>query len=238
MAVLLAFAAGTLSVLSPCVLPLLPIVGASALQQGRLGPVALALGMALSFASMGVLLGLAGASIGLASSEVARLLGAAAMIALGSVLLVARLSSLFASWTEPLAGWVSERLGHVGGNGLGPQFLIGALLGIVWSPCTGPVLGAAMGMTTQVNTLVGAISTMLAFGLGSATPLLLLAYGAQHSTRRWRERASGIGSVGRRALGGLLMATGTLVLTGTDRVLEAVAVAHTPAWLVDLSTAL
>jgi len=77
---------------------------------------------------------------------------------------------------------------------------------------------------------------MLAFGLGAALPLLLLGLLSRETLMRWRERLRAAGKSGKIAMGVILVATGFLVLTGLDKVLEARLVDLSPAWLTELTT--
>ncbi|MFL1877098.1 cytochrome c biogenesis protein CcdA, partial [Hansschlegelia beijingensis] len=100
----LAFGAGVLSVLSPCVLPLLPIVFAAAASEHRLGPLALAAGLALSFVAIGLFVATIGFAAGLDSS-VFRAVGAFLLIAIGVVLLLPAAGRAFARAAAPAADW-------------------------------------------------------------------------------------------------------------------------------------
>ncbi len=137
-----AFLAGLLSVLSPCVLPLVPIVLGTAASEHRLGPVALALGLALSFTAIGLFVATIGFSIGL-DGDVFRGAGAVLLILLGLVLMLPRLQAQVATAAGPVGAWAEDRFGGFGSGGLSGQFGVGLLLGAAWSPCVGPTLGAA-----------------------------------------------------------------------------------------------
>ncbi|MBI2240745.1 MAG: sulfite exporter TauE/SafE family protein [Magnetospirillum gryphiswaldense] len=225
-----AWVAGMLSTLSPCVLPLIPVLLGSALQAHRLGPVALAGGLAVSFASLGVVLAGLGFAIGLESALV-RNSAATVMGIFGLVLLVPALGRGFAVLASPLAGSGSSVLGRVSGDGLGGQFLLGLLLGAVWSPCTGPTLGAAVGLAGGRDTAFQAALVMVVFALGAATPMLMLAYGLSS----WRKRLGSWAKNAKPVMGGILLAVAALVLSGLDKTAETVLVAAMPDWLVNLS---
>src|SRR5512143_504217 len=109
----LAFLAGVLSVLSPCVLPLLPIVLGTAASEHRLGPVALAVGLGLSFVTIGLFVASIGFAAGL-DTDVFRAISAALLIAVGLVLLMPKLQAQFTLAASPVGNWVDERLriGH------------------------------------------------------------------------------------------------------------------------------
>src|SRR5215470_9579158 len=137
----LAFVAGVLSILSPCVLPLIPIVLGTAASQQRLGPVALAIGLAVSFVAVGLFVATIGYSIGV-DAGVFRAASA-------TVLLVPRLQARLALASGPIANWTDQRFGNAHGNGIAGQFWVGVLLGAAWSPCVGPTLGAASLLAAQ-----------------------------------------------------------------------------------------
>jgi cytochrome c biogenesis protein CcdA len=231
----LAFLAGVLSTLSPCVLPLLPIVLGTAVSAHRAGPLALAAGLALSFVVIGLFVATIGFSIGL-DTGVFRAAAAVLLIAIGLVLLVPRFQAQVALAAGPVSNWTEQRFGGLSGNGLGGQFGVGLLLGAVWSPCVGPTLGAASLLAAQGSNLGYVTVAMLMFGLGAALPLLLLGLVSRETLMRWRERMLAAGKSGKIVMGVLLVATGFLVLTGLDKALETILVDWSPAWLTELTT--
>jgi cytochrome c biogenesis protein CcdA len=216
----LAFAAGMLSILSPCVLPILPIVLGAAATEQRLGPVALAIGLATSFVAIGLFVATIGFSIGF-DAGLFRYVAAALMVALGAALLLPGLTA---------------RIALAGGPGLPGQFVIGLLLGAAWSPCVGPTLGAASLLAAQGRDLGEVGGIMFVFGLGAALPLLALGLASREAILRWRERLASAGQSFKAGLGLLLIAMGVLVLSGLDRSVETALVAASPQWLTDLTT--
>ena len=231
---LLGFAAGALTILSPCVLPLVPIVMGSAARASRQGPVVLAAGLVLSFTLTGFLLARLGAVWGL-DAELVRAFGAVLLAVAGIVLLFQRVQDHLTILAAPLAGWAGARQDGLADHGLTGQFLIGALLGLVWSPCVGPTLGAATVLAAQGSDLLSAAITMAAFGLGIAAVLLVIAYATRAGLTGRSRRFLIAGKTGKLILGGLLLAMGLLILTGVDRVLEGIVLAHLPPALIDLS---
>ena len=231
----LALIAGLLSTFSPCVLPLVPIVVATALGQHRLGPVALAAGLALSF----VVIGLFVATVGFAAGfdhDVFRAVAAILLIVIGVVLLVPRLQTRLATASGPVGDWAQSHAGGFTTGGLGGQFGVGLLLGVVWSPCVGPTLGAASVLAAQAENLTWVALTMLAFGIGAALPLLAIGLMSRQTLARWRSRMLAAGQGGKALMGGLLVTVGILILTGLDKHIEAILVAASPAWLTELTT--
>ena len=229
-----AFLAGLLSVLSPCVLPLVPIVLGTAAEH-RLGPLALAAGLAISFTMIGLFVATVGFAIGL-DGDVFRSAGAVLMVAVGIVLMLPRLQARVATAAGPVGAWAEERFGGVGAGGLSGQFAVGLLLGAAWSPCVGPTLGAASLMAARGEHLGSVALTMLAFGIGAALPLMLLGFASREALMRWRGGLAAAGRTAKAGLGALLVALGLLVLSGLDKRAEAVIVAASPDWLNAITT--
>jgi cytochrome c-type biogenesis protein len=231
----LAFLAGVLSILSPCVLPLLPIVLGTAQSEHRLGPAALAAGLAVSFTLIGLFVATIGFAIGL-DTDVFRAISAMLLIAVGVVLLVPRLQQQVAVAAGPVGNWVDDRLGGFTATSLWGQFGLGALLGAVWVPCVGPTLGAASILAAKGEDLGQVALTMLAFGVGAALPLMVLGFVSREAMMRWRGRLMEAGKGGKMLLGALLLAVGLLVATGADKAVETFLLDASPQWLTDLTT--
>jgi cytochrome c-type biogenesis protein len=231
----LAFLAGLLSILSPCVLPLLPIVLGAAASEHRIGPAALAGGVALSFVSIGLFVATAGFAIGL-DGDVFRTFAAIFMIGIGVVLAMPTLQMRRAAAGGPISGWADEKINSVQSRGVSGQFGIGLLLGAVWSPCVGPTLGAASVLAAQGNSLGQVAVTMIFFGVGAAAPLALVGLLSRQALMRWRERMIVGGKNAKIALGLLLALLGLLIVSGLDKRLESFLVENSPQWLTDLTT--
>ncbi|GJD75350.1 cytochrome c biogenesis CcdA family protein [Methylobacterium goesingense] len=233
----LAFLAGILSVLSPCVLPLLPLVLGAAASEHRLGPAALAAGLALSFVAIGLFVATVGFAMGL-DAGIFRTVAAVMLILVGLVLMVPAAQTRLAVAAGPVSDWTESRFGGFSTAGLPGQFGVGVLLGAVWSPCVGPTLGAASLLASQGRDLGAVALTMLLFGLGAALPLLLLGTLSREVLMRWRDRMMGVGKGLKAALGLILVVTGAIIVLGYDKVLETGLVNASPAWLTDLTTRL
>src|SRR2546423_943946 len=113
----LAFLAGLVSIVSPCVLPLLPVVLGTATSEHRLGPVALAAGLALSFLILGLFVATIGFSLGL-DGELFRTFAAILLLAVGIVLVTPVLQARLTLATAPLSNWVEQRFGGRAKKGL------------------------------------------------------------------------------------------------------------------------
>lgn len=231
----LAFLAGLLSVLSPCVLPLLPLVLGAAAGEHRLAPALLAFGVALSFVVIGLFVATIGFSIGL-DGDAFRQAAAVLMIAFGAVLLTPALQTRIAAAGGPLSDRLNSAFGDRPSNGLFGQFGLGLLLGAVWSPCVGPTLGAASVLAARGEDLGAVAATMGVFGVGAALPLLVLGMLSRQTMARWRDRLLSAGKRAKQALGALLLGLGVMIVTGADKTLEAWLVSASPEWLTQLTT--
>lgn len=231
----LAFLAGLLSILSPCVLPLVPIVFGTAASENRFGPLALAGGVTLSFVAIGVFVATIGFSLGI-DGDAIRTAGAIMLVLAGLVLASPGLQARLALAGGPVAARADARMQSLAARGWAGQFGVGLLLGAVWSPCAGPTLGAASALAAESGTAAAAAVTMASFGLGAALPLALVGLASRAAWMRWRGSALAGGKTLKVVLGVLLVALGASILSGVDRPIEAWLVAASPDWLVRLTT--
>lgn len=231
----LSLLAGLLSILSPCVLPLVPIIVGTALNTHRYGPFALALGLAISFTAVGVFIATIGASIGI-DQELFRVIAATLLIAFGIVLLFSTLQAKFASATAGIGGAGNNLLSKISTDSLFGQFVLGLLLGVVWSPCVGPVLGATITLASQGTSLGHVTLVMALFGMGAGLPLILLGLLSRQAMMSVRSKLFTAGRVGKRILGVILLFVGLLIISGLDKQFETLIVTSSPDWLISLTT--
>lgn len=184
---LFAILAGVLTIAAPCTLPMLPILlGASIGRSSHLRPAMIALGFVVSFSAVALLLG---ALTRLFDFDPNVLREAAAILLLGFGLLML--------WPAPfewlsirLNGWLN--LGAAGGvqhEGALGGLVLGATLGLVWTPCAGPVLGSILTLVATSKNLAWAGTLLVAYAIGAAIPMLAIAYGGQAATTRVRSLA-------------------------------------------------
>lgn len=234
---LLGYAAGLLTLINPCVLPILPIVLATALQAGRVGPLAVAGGLSVSFVALGLLVAVAGRSIGITEEAFANA-GATLMIVFGLVLLVPRFSESFATATAGVSARADTQIDTTDRSGLTGQFVGGMLLGAVWSPCIGPTLGGAISLASQGESLLHATAIMITFALGVSTIVIGLGYGAQSVIRKRQAWMRKIAGASRPIMGIAFVAVGTAILFKVHHMLEFWALEYLPAWFTELSVSI
>lgn len=216
-------------------MPILPILVAGALAGHRFGLWALAAGLALSFAAVGIFVATVGFSLGI-DGGVLHVVAGVLLIAFGAVMALPPLQRAFTAATSRLAGGGADALGRIEGRGWRGQFAVGLLLGVVWTPCVGPTLGAASTLASQGSQLGSVALLMLVFGLGAATPLLAIGTLSRRITLGSRPGWLAAAESLRRGLGVLLVAAGLLIVLGLDKGLEAWLVDRSPAWLTELTT--
>ncbi|KAA1006177.1 cytochrome c biogenesis protein CcdA [Paraburkholderia panacisoli] len=233
----LGFLAGALTTLSPCALALIPILVASALATHRLGVVALAAGLGVSFSGIGIFVAAVGMSLGL-DNDVFRRVAAVLMILFGLAMFSQRLQAAFNRVAAGIGGPSQRWLSRIKDNTLSGQFAVGLLLGAVWSPCVGPTLGAATTLAAQGRNLGNIAMLMGIFGIGASLPLALFGSLSRASILRLRGRLRSAGTTGKAVLGTVFVAIGLLVLTGLDKTLETALLSASPAWLTTFTTSL
>lgn len=234
-AIPLAALAGGLTILSPCILPIAPVVLTSAISQHRFGALALALGLGVSFAAIGLSLTLLEAAFGF-DAGIIKQVGGVIMVLVGILSFMPKSVDVFATATGPLSAWASEAAAPIKGNGLAGQFAIGALLALIWSPCVGPTLGAAFALSSSGQGMVLAAATMVSFAFGASAALLVLGLLVRGSLKKHSTFLKMISTNGRVLLGASMLLVGVIVLTGWDEVLGTMIVAFSPDWIVSLTT--
>ena len=227
----LSVAAGSLTTLSPCVFPLLPLVLGGALQGHRLAPVAMGLGMTASFAAIGMALGALGPALGL-DADTVRIGGAALLIAFALVMLVPALGDRFSQWMLPIATAANAASARLDGRSLISAAALGAVLGLVWSPCSGPLLGSALTLVASEGGVARGGVVLALFGVGAAIPLVAVAYASRSGFSRVRDWLLGRIDRVRHGFAVLLGLMGIGILTGADKWVEARVLQWLPdAWV-------
>lgn len=237
MELLFAFGAGLLTLINPCVVPVLPIVIASAFQSSRFGPVALSGGLSLSFVTLGVGVTAFGQALGVDIDTISKI-GAGLMVLFGLALLVPQAGAVMAGAMAGLSSQADARIDTLDRGGLRGQFLGGLLLGAVWSPCIGPTLGGAISLASQGEGLLRATTIMVFFAAGVSTLILGLAYGTRGAVGRYNTQLRALALRSRPILGVAFVAVGLGLLFNVHHMIEAWMIGVLPAWLIDLSVSL
>jgi cytochrome c-type biogenesis protein len=217
----LAMAAGFLTILAPCILPLLPFLLGTSGGRSKWRPLMIISVIGAAFATAGTFLGLDNATLRLV---------AVALLTLFGVALV------FEGLYERVMAMVQPALARLGTNVSGTSaakkdaysgLAVGVSLGLIWSPCAGPILGAILTLAVQTSDFLTTLLLMFAYAVGAGAPMLAIAYGSHV----FQQRLAGIGRH-QRALnlvfGLLILATALAILTGYDLIIQAYLVQFYP----------
>ena len=226
MSIFFAFLAGLVTVLSPCVLPLLPVILANSALGGRLRPLGIIAGFAVFFSGITLLLSLLVRQMGL-SPEVHRTTAALVFILMGLVLAVPALKLRFESVTSPIMGVLSSSPNS--SSGFGGGLLAGAGLGLAWTPCVGPIMASVITLALNQQTTWQSALTAAAFSLGTAIPmgLVVLLGNRIYSRITFLKRNS---ARIQQAMGILILAVGLSIWLGYDRTIQIALFKAFPGW--------
>jgi cytochrome c-type biogenesis protein len=203
-----ALGGGLLTILSPCVLPVIPLVLGRSFKSHRLGPVMLVLGLVSGFALIGSLLGVA-SSWFVGFANLLRNVAVGLLFGLGVLAIFPELSYWMNSYLQFGKSWEPKT------PSLWSEFWIGTQLGLLWTPCAGPALGSILVLAAVHHEVLGALALLTVYGLGAGIPLLAIAYSSRHISNSSRRLLPYTGTFQR--VGGILMAgTAIAILLGWD----------------------
>ena len=228
----LGYLAGLLTLLNPCVLPILPIVISSALQENKKSPIFVATGLSLSTCVAGFLISFAGQKVGIDQSVISSV-GALFLVFFGTLILFPNIYSPFTPLSYAVAGisgWTTNQKGSQISN-----ILVGAALGLAWSPCIGPTMGAAVALASTGTQLGLSFAVMFAYGAGIGTIFLLLSYGGRKVIRTRNEKFRAQSRTAFIVFGAITILLGLMILSGIHETLEYWLVGIMPTWLISLS---
>lgn len=221
------FTAGGLAALSPCVLPVLPIMVGSSAQRSKLGPLALATGMVMSFAFIGILFSASTSIFGVSESQL-RVFSTVLLLVFGVALISAGFKTELGKFSQPLANFADRLSRRLESKGTFGQFGIGALLGAAWSPCIGPALGISLGLASSEGSQWQGALLVTIFGLGMSVPFLAVAYGFRKIFLSHRSKLAAANRYAAPILGLALVGISVAMLTGADKAVETKVIALIP----------
>lgn len=228
--------AGIATVLSPCIIPILPAVFSGGLQKGKYRPIGIVLGLILSFSFFTLTLTSIVRATGI-SPDFLRYLSIGSITLFGCIMVFPSLSDAFARLTSfsASAGTALQKQASTSGNsGFLSGFILGISLGLLWTPCAGPILASITTLALTGSVTSTAVLLTLAYGVGAGIPLLLIAYGGNRALASSRFFASRSESI-RKAFGVVMIATALAMLLGLDRQLQIIAIQYLPSFQPDSS---
>jgi cytochrome c-type biogenesis protein len=225
---LFALLAGAVTVAGPCILPLLPIIlGTSTVRAHKARPLFIILGFVLSFTLFVILFATVGRLVGI-NAELFKHIAAVIIALFGLTMVFPTIQTRIFSQLEPIVHRIAPRT-NPGSTDLWSGFILGVSLGLVWSPCAGPVLGSILTLVATNQQTAQTASLLFAYALGAGIPMLLIAYGGQAATTNVRVIAKHAATI-QRVFGLLIFLVGVAMLFGAERTFQAWLIEKTP-WL-------
>ena len=210
-----AFLAGVVTVLSPCILPVLPVVLSGGISGGKSRPWGVITGFIVSFTVFTLTLSTLVQALGL-DPDVLRWVSAGLIAVFGVVLIVPAFKDAFLAWTTRLVTRGSTVKPGKPKGGYWSGLVLGLGLGVVWTPCVGPIMASVITLALSSSVDASSLFITLAYTVGTAIPLLLVMNGGRALLQRvpWlTKHSSGI----QRGFGVLMLATAIALFTGADR---------------------
>jgi cytochrome c biogenesis protein CcdA/thiol-disulfide isomerase/thioredoxin len=219
------FIAGAGTALSPCVLPVLPVVLAAGTVGGRRRPLGIVAGLVASFTFSTVALVYLIAALGL-PDDLLRRVAIVVLLGFGITLLIPPLAARIEGYVSRFAGGARIKRG---GDGFWSGTLVGASLGLVYAPCAGPILAGVITVSASQSFSLGRLLVALAYGFGSAVVLYLLMLGGRRATSRLARRSGAL----QMAMGAIMIVVAALMIGNYDIKFENTIAHDAPAFLVD-----
>jgi len=221
----LAIAAGFLTILAPCILPVLPFLLGTSGGRSKWRPIAIIGGFIGSFTLIGAALATFGTFLGISNDNL-RIFAGVLLMLFGAALFFESAYERFAARIQPFLAKLGG--GVAGGSSMKTDALSGVLvgvsLGLVWSPCAGPILGTILTLAARTNDYLTTALLFFAYAFGAGMPMLAIAYGSHRVQERLRS-AGRIQPILNKVFGALVILMAVAILTGYDRVAQ--------AWLVE-----
>jgi cytochrome c biogenesis protein CcdA/thiol-disulfide isomerase/thioredoxin len=227
--VLFALLAGAGTALSPCVLPILPVVLSAGVTGGRRRPLGIVVGLTLSFTFAAVALVYLIDALGL-PDDIQRIVAIVVLLGFGVALMVPPIGDRIEAWISRIVGAPRMR----GGEGFGSGLVLGGALGMAYFPCAGPILAGVITVSAAQDFTVGRLAVALAYAIGSAAVLYAILVFGRRLTDRLRGRQRQI----QMATGAVMVAAAFLMTFNLDVRFENQIAADLPAFLTNPTTRL
>ena len=231
--ILSSLGAGFLTILSPCILPLVPFVARSTVQKNKFAPIFLALGLITTFSLTTFAIAKSGSLFGLDNQQIKSFSGV--------ILLLASLLFIFPSLNDKISSLLApittkfDQLGRQRQDtGLFSSFFTGLTLGPIWTPCSGPTLAIIISMISSQASPLNSFILLSLFAIGTLVPILLISYGSKEIMNKLMS-ASKIYSKGKLILGIFCFVFSILIITGVDKTIEAQILNILPDFIIEWS---
>ncbi len=226
--VLFALLGGIVTILSPCILPILPIVLTGSVTGGKKRPFGVVVGFIASFTFFTLFLTAIVKATGL-DANILRVVAVAIVAFFGLSLIITPLQVFVEKLFSPLANLASKKQGAENQEGFWPGVILGISLGLVWTPCVGPILAAIIALAATSAVGATAVAIMLAYAIGTSIPLFAITVGGRRllETHPWLLKNSQ--SI-QKAFGVLMLVTALAIYLGWDRQFQAYILTKFPSY--------
>lgn len=211
--ILFAFLAGVVTILSPCILPVLPIILSSSAASGKKHPLGVVSGFVISFTFFTLFLTLIVKLTGL-SADFLRNLSVVIILLFGLVLVIPKLQLFFEIFANKFSARFSTKNDQ--SEGFGGGFLLGISLGLIWTPCVGPILAAVISLAITGSVSGQAALITLAYSMGTALPMLAIIYGGRGIIAKVPGLTRNLGKI-QKVFGVLMILTAAAIFFNYDR---------------------
>ena len=210
--ILFSLLAGLVTVLSPCVLPVLPIVLSSSASQGKRRPLGVITGLIISFSIFTLAISQIVKFLGL-SAQTLRIIAVSVIGLLGLSMIIPK----FNEWIEKALSFIPNIAGnsHKEGSGFWPGFITGLSLGLVWAPCAGPILASVTALAATQELTFSAAIVVIFYAIGAGIPLLGIAYGGRSLIQKVPFLSKNLGKV-QKVFGVVMILTAILIAMNAD----------------------
>lgn len=218
-----AFLAGVVTIASPCILPLLPLILSGSAGTGRARPYGIVAGFVVTFSAATLTFALLVQATGI-PTETLRWVAVVVLAAFGVVMLVPRFLARFEGLASRVAA-AGHRIGTTGSvhapgadtsSGLAGGLLMGVTLGLVWTPCVGPIMASVITLAATGSLSGMTVGITLAYALGTAGPMLLIIIGGKAVLRRVAA-ARNAGAIVQRVFASLMIVVAAAIAFNLDR---------------------
>jgi cytochrome c biogenesis protein CcdA len=215
---LYAFLAGIVTILSPCILPLLPILLAGSTGDGKLRPWGIVLGFLVSFSFFTMTLS-AIVVFFQVPGDILRWIAGAFIIAFGLIMVIPALKEKFLIWASRFMPASTQNNPTQRQKGFWPGFFLGITLGLVWTPCAGPIMASVVTFAATQTLLWESAVLTLVYSLGTSIPMLLILLGGKAVIDKLDFLKRNSQKV-QQIFGVLMLLTGVAVFAGWDRTVQ------------------
>jgi cytochrome c biogenesis protein CcdA/thiol-disulfide isomerase/thioredoxin len=223
---LFGFLAGAGTALSPCVLPVLPIVLSAGATGGRRRPLGIVVGLTASFTFATVALVYVISALGL-PNDLLRIVAIVVLLGFGASLLIPPLAARIEGYLSRLTGKAGAK--SRSSDGFWSGTIVGASLGLVYAPCAGPILAGVITVSASQSFTIGRLAVALCYGAGSGVVLYGLMLGGRKLTTKLARKSGRL----QAAMGAVMVLVAIAMLGNYDIRFETAVAAHVPSFLVD-----